>query len=191
MGHLTCGKRRRKQGTQGRGRPIAQAPADPPSPEPCDPRADLRYGGALDTTLTFGSFALSGGVTADGTAGASRLEQLGLSGRAALSRILDDGRASLALFASQGTFFSMVSARAEIGALLLHEKLDVSVHWRPALVRYEANLDRFVEQQIGGDVRVWLGAETDLEVSLAVDALWGDAGDALLVQTQIGWRPSF
>ncbi|MCC7539141.1 MAG: hypothetical protein IT379_23165 [Deltaproteobacteria bacterium] len=102
-------------------------------------------------------------------------------------RVLRVLRGSLGMTASTGRLLQTASARGEVGASLLEERLDVAVHYRPALSRYRAANEPFVEHLVGFDVRATPVA--DLDVSLQADVLLGEDADALLVTANVLWRP--
>ena len=66
--------------------------------------------------------------------------------------------------------------------------LDVSLHYRPALTRYQADTSTFLEHTVGTSLLFMPGA--DLDLSLNVDAVTGRDIDVLLVQSFLTWRPS-
>ena len=78
--------------------------------------------------------------------------------------------------------------RAAVGAELIPGILDLSVHYRPALTRYRADIDRYFEHTVGGGLLVTPIPEIDIAID--VDGLTSRDLDALLVLGGVTWRPS-
>lgn len=136
-----------------------------------------------------------------------RLERasFGATGSASTSQLSDDRQLTAALYASaldvigplrldaglrgsEGSFVHTLGASLGLGALLASGLLDVSVHYRPAVSRYEADTANYLEHTLGA--RVWLTPEPELELSLDADAISGRDVKVLLVQGVMTVRPA-
>jgi hypothetical protein len=83
------------------------------------------------------------------------------------------------------------SAALELGlaAALWRDALDVSVYYRPSLLRYKANSEPLLEHGTGA--RLWWALFDGFDTSVSADLLTGPDADVLFVQTALAWRPRF
>jgi hypothetical protein len=83
------------------------------------------------------------------------------------------------------------SAALELGlaAALWRDALDVSVYYRPSLLRYKANSEPLLEHGTGA--RLWWALFDGFDTSVSADLLTGPVADVLFVQTALAGRPRF
>ena len=160
-------------------------PVDALDPGECiDDR--IRYLATVDAGVSLGNVDLSGGATAIQIEGANELDQLAGFAQARILRLAGTARAELGLSASSGAFVDTAAARVGAGATFFDDRLDISLHYRPAYVVYSVG-DPFVQHGAGGTASI---AVTDeLDVTLAADATAGGDVDVLLVRGAAVWRP--
>jgi hypothetical protein len=102
-------------------------------------------------------------------------------------RLFDIVRADLTVMVQTGQLIESYALRAGVGAEIIPGVFDLSVHYRPALTRYRADIDRYFEHMIGGGVL--LTPMQELDITLDVDGLTSRDIDALLVLAGVVWRP--
>jgi hypothetical protein len=163
------------------------APSTPSANETCASQFEPRYLGALDTGLTLEHFAVAAGGTIIYVGEQDDLDQLGgwLSVRGI--RLFDIARAELTGMVATGLFLETFALRLDVGAEVLKDVLDVSVHYRPAITRYRADVDRYVEHMVGGAIRV--SPLPELDVTLDVELLESRDAHAFLGLVGVTFRP--
>ncbi|MFO0694553.1 MAG: hypothetical protein U0230_13415 [Polyangiales bacterium] len=154
---------------------------------PCQVHRDGRLFASGDTSLRVGEKAVlaAGGsyvrTPAAQTSMASGFVQL------RLAQLADVARLSLTAQAYAGSLLVQYAVAAEFGAHLLGEKLDLSAHYRPSIMRYAADVNGSYDHLFGAAVRY--DPRHDLSTSLAIDAFVGHDLDAMLVQLVVAYRP--
>jgi len=166
---------------------VPQPATIPPTPEPCAQDYDARLLGALDAGVDIGNLALSAGGTAIRTGGRPGFEQIAGFVQARAVRLLGLLRADASVMVSSGSLLRMLSGQLGLGASLLDGVLDLSVHYHPAIARYEADIGFFAQHGLGTAIIV--APMADLEIDLTADAMLGRDLDALLLLGGVTWRP--
>jgi len=160
----------------------------PPANEDCAAQFEPRYFGSADVGIELNELAVTAGGTIIQVGESGDLDQLGGWVSARAIRLFDIARGDLTFMASTGALIETFSLRAGVGAEVIPDVLDLTIHYRPALTRYRADLDRYVEHTVGGGVI--LSPTPDLSFNLDVDGLTSRDIDALLVMAGVIWRPS-
>ena len=99
------------------------------------------------------------------------------------------GRLELGASASRGSLIESAAVNAGLGASLLQDTADVSVYYRPSLLRYTADSAELLEH--GAGARLWWAASRTIDLSLSGDLLQSRDTSMLLLQTTLAWRPRF
>jgi hypothetical protein len=147
---------------------------------------DTRYLAAGDVGLRFLRLALTLGVSHSTTEHADADQTAGFLDASVL-QVVDAVRVDGSLMASTGALVQTMGAGLGLGTPLLHGLLDVSVHYRPTLMRYAVDDARFLQHTAGASIVVSPSPEVD--VTLDADAVAGRDIDAIFVQTMLAWRP--
>lgn len=163
------------------------APGTPPANEACAGQFEPRYFTSADVGVEIDTLAITGGATLIKIAGADGLDQLGGWLSARMIRLFEVGRGDLTFMVSTGEVIESYSLRVGVGAVVVPDVLDLSLHYRPALTRYRADIDRYWEHTVGGTVL--LNATPDLAMNLDLDALTSRDIDALIIMAGVIWRP--
>lgn len=151
---------------------------DPVADVPCF-GDEARYLGSFDAGVRLERVSFGGSIDASASERGGA-EQVGGALRSTVLDVVGPLRLDTALLASEGSLVHMIGARLGIGAELVRGGLDVSLHYQPSLLRYDAEPDNFVEHDVG--TRVWLTPTEELTLSLDADAIVGRDVDAILVQ---------
>jgi hypothetical protein len=162
-----------------------------PDLDPCTNVYEPRLLGSVDAGFDFDHFAVAAGGTAihvGGLGNEADVDQLGGFVSARAVRIAEILRADLTAMVSTGWLIETFALRASVGVTLLDDMLDVSLHYRPALTTYEADIERYLEHMVGAAIYVTPTPEFD--ITLDVDALTSRDADALLLMAGIAWHPS-
>jgi hypothetical protein len=88
---------------------------------------------------------------------------------------------------ASGSVLDTVALSVGLGTPLARGLLDVSLRYRPALSRYQADTATFLEHAAGA--RLAIAPAGELSFSLDADAITGRDVDVLLLQTLLTWRP--
>jgi hypothetical protein len=155
------------------------------TPEPCHDN-DARYLGSGHASWTGGRLALSVGATASATQNASTT-QAGSFARITVLNVIARARVEGSFTGSTGSLLDTVGGSVGVGSPFAHDKLDVSLHYRPAWLRYTADPSAFVQHAVGASM-LWLPSAV-FDLSLNADLLAGRDVSALLVQTLMTVRP--
>lgn len=151
---------------------------DPAADAPCF-GDEARYLGSFDVGVRLERVSFGGSVDASASERGGA-EQIGGALRGSVLDLVGPLRLDTALLASEGSLVHMLGARVGVGAVLVRDVLDASLHYQPSLLRYDAEPEAFVEHDVG--TRVWLSPAEDLTLSLDADAITGRDVDAVLVQ---------
>lgn len=163
------------------------APGTPSANETCASQYDPRYLGSLDIGLDYEHFAVAGGGTLIYVGQESDLDQLGGWVSIRGVRLFERGRAELTGMAATGWLIETFALRLDLGAEILPEVLDVSVHYRPGYTRYAADVNRYLEHMVGGSVRV--SPMPVLDITLDVDVLESPDAHTVLGIAGVTYRP--
>jgi hypothetical protein len=101
----------------------------------------------------------------------------------------DAGRFDAGASISSGSLIESAALNLGVGASLFQDSADLSVYYRPSVLRYRADARELLEHGVG--TRLWWAARSDLDLSLAADVLSGPDVDVLFLQTTLAWRPRF
>lgn len=99
------------------------------------------------------------------------------------------GRFDVGASASSGSLLESAALNVGLGVSLLDDSADLSVHYRPNVLRYRADMVELLEHGVG--TRVWWAASSELDLSLSADVLTSRDVDVLFLQTALAWRPRF
>jgi hypothetical protein len=99
------------------------------------------------------------------------------------------GRFDAGASISSGSLIESAALNLGVGASLLQDSADLSVYYRPNVLRYRADARELLEH--GAGTRLWWAARSDLDLSLSADVLTGPDVDVLFLQTTLAWRPRF
>ncbi len=148
---------------------------------------EARYLGSLDVGvhLPRASFGATGSMS---TSERSDDRQLAAALYASALDVLGPLRLDAGLRGAEGSFVHTLGASVGLGALLAAGLLDVSLHYRPAISRYEADTANYLEHTVGA--RIWLTPEPELELGVDADAIAGRDVKVLLVQAMMMLRPA-
>lgn len=150
---------------------------------------EVRYLGQGTVGWHFTAGSLSVGSTVSHTAHAeadqaSAFIQLRVL-QAFLLRVIGVRQLDVTLSGSSGDVFQ-TAALSVAPSLLLGEAWDMQLRYRPALSRYFADVDYFVEHTFGAGLR-WLPSP-NVELSLDADAITGRDINLLFMQLMSAWR---
>ncbi|WP_428263298.1 hypothetical protein [Haliangium sp.] len=158
-------------------------------PEPCGPGRDVRYSGAVDGQVEFGSLTVAAGGAAIGISNADGLEELNGYLDARLYEILGRYRAGLGVLVAQSSLFDTTAVRVSGGGPMpFLDGLDLSVFYRPALIVYQASVEDYLDHRVGVDVAYM--PIPRLDVGVSVEAMFGDDVSGLGAFATALWRPA-
>lgn len=103
-----------------------------------------------------------------------------------LLRLFDVMRAQVGAGFQAGQLYQSVNARVGLGVSLWSGALDANLYYRPAMSRYRASNDTFVEQGFGAQVTTVLSNAWELLVT--GDVVASRDVSVLLVQSQLNYR---
>lgn len=149
-------------------------------------RGDARLLGQVDVGLRKERWAVTLGATGSHSVRIDA-DQLGGFITASVLRIAEVLHLDTSLMGQSGSLLQSGAVSVGGGTLLWNDRLDVGVHYRPALTRYRADTGTFLEHSVGADALVDLGS--NLDFSLTADAIAGRDLSVLLVQSLLSWRP--
>jgi len=157
--------------------------------EPCAYTYEARSYGSLDARLVLGDVAISAMGSVAHSQGANEIEMARGLMDFEVVRLADVLRLGARAEVSAGRFLRSYGGTARLGLTLLHGDLDFDLRYGPAWVQLRGELDGALQHEAGLHARASI---TD-EISLAIDSEMrlGGSTAALLVQAQVGWRPSF
>ncbi len=167
---------------------VPGAPATPTENETCTGQFEPRMVGAADVGVELEKVAVTAGGTVIQVGQKDRLDQLAGWVNARAVRLFDVARADLTVMVTTGELIETYAIRAGVGAEIIPGVFDLSIHYRPALTRYRADVDRYFEHMVGGGIL--LTPLPELDVTVDVDGLTSRDIDALLVLAGVVWRPS-
>lgn len=136
-----------------------------------DGDTDGRLAGSVDAGLDLRRLSAGAGASLIAGEGPAAWADLRLSGLGA--------RLELGISAQDGSLLDTAAVRLGVGALVLHDTLDVSAYYRAAALRYQASLADLVEHRAGGEL-VWSPSPT-LDARLGVEVLAGGDARGVLV----------
>ena len=157
--------------------PSLQAGADPSA---CASGADGRWLASVDVGVHWDTGLVRGSGTLIHYENDPRLSQLSGLLAARVVRVLDLFWGELAVHGASGAWLDTVAGNAAIGLALPDELLDVSARYRVAYAIDRADIDGWVEHQVGGAVRVVPIPE--LTIWAEADAITGREVQAFLAQ---------
>lgn len=99
------------------------------------------------------------------------------------------GRFDAGASVSSGSLLESAALNLGLGVSLLEDAADLSIHYRPNLMRYRADTRELLEH--GAGTRLWWAASRELDLSLSADVLTSRDVDVLFLQTALAWRPRF
>lgn len=99
------------------------------------------------------------------------------------------GRFDVGASASSGSLLESAALNLGVGVSLLEDSADLSLHYRPNVMRYRADAQEFLEHGVG--TRLWWAANGELDLSLSADVLHSRDVEVLFLQTALAWRPRF
>lgn len=134
--------------------------------EPCNGFRDVRYAAAADARVDLGRLSLSGGATLISVSSGDAVEAVSLFADARVLELLGRYRASFGLYATHAAFVDSVAAQASAGGPMLVDGLDLSLFYRPALLRYSASVEDILDHRYGLDVVYTPMARLDLALTL-------------------------
>jgi len=146
------------------------------------------------------AYEYRGELSASHTTALSRLELRGFVGDASyvnaqhwggqaswrLQRLLSMMRTELGVGFQGGQLYQSVNARMGLGVSSASGDIDANVYYRPAISRYRASNDSFVEHGLGAQLLAALS--TRWELALTGDAVTSRDVSVLLVQSQLNYR---
>lgn len=150
---------------------------------------DMRVLGNVDVGVQLDDIAVTAGGTIIHTGTDGQFDQVGAFAAFRATRILGYGHLDLSLTASSGAFLETLALRGSVGVAPIPNVLDVSLRYRPALTRYVADVDPFVEHLFGG--RVLVRPIPEVDIVLDADGLVGRQVDAFLVQLATAYHGDF
>jgi len=162
-----------------------RAPALPGEDEPCRDD-DARYLASLDAGLRLPTWLVRAGATRTSTANVDA-EQLGGFLQAAALNVLGRLRLEAGVMGSTGSLLHTLGANCGLGSLFLKERLNLSIRYRPALSRYEADTGPFIEHMTGASLAFTPSSIFSLD--LDADFITGRDVNVLLVQSLLTLRP--
>ncbi len=171
---------------------IAQPPAtstgNTTQADACSNFNAARYALTLDAGASYERVQLNAGMNVVQSAYGPQSDQLGGFLSTRLLRLFDAARLEASLQALQGTWLSNYVGRVGVGAELFDNAADVSVYYRPAIVKYRrvAN-ETWHENAIGG--QLWLALSPRLSLQAGAEMISGYDVSVLLLQSYITWRP--
>lgn len=145
---------------------------------------EARFLGQLDTGLTFERLAVNVGLTASRTEHRAA-DQYGAFAHMRLNPLQQGVRADVTVSASEGAVIRTMAVTLAPG-IRLGDTLDVSLRYRPAITRYRADVDTFLEHTLGASALLTPGGAFD--ISLDIDTVVGRDVRLLLIQLMTNWR---
>jgi len=164
-------------------RPVAGATAL----EPCA-GGDRRYTTALDAAWEATFWTLAAGAQFLTTRPAKAEQStafVSFRQREILSVLRFDAGVSVA----RGSLLESAALDLGLGAATRNDSADISLYYRPSLMRYRAGLNEFVEHGVG--TRLWWALSDVLDLNGSVDLLAGRDVDVFTLQLGAAWRPRF
>ena len=162
-------------------------PADPnPTVEPCNGNSDMRRMGAVDIGYERGRMAVTAGAATVGVSSGEDFETVSVFADARALEVLGRGRVELGVLGSRGAFLDTVATRVGGGAAVGHG-VDVSLYYRPALLRYQASVDDIYEHRFGADVLYT--PRPVLDLALTLEGVAGADAPAVGMFATAVWRP--
>jgi hypothetical protein len=155
--------------------------------EPCA-GTDRRYTAALDAAWEATFWTLAAGAHFSMTR-PSAAEQSTAFASFRQREILNLLRFDAGLSVSRGSLLESAALDLGLGAATGDDVADVSLYYRPSLVRYRAGLDEFVEHGLG--TRLWWALSDVLDLNGSLDLLTGRDADVFILQFGAAWRPRF
>ena len=152
----------------------------------CNGSAGRRFMGTATAGFELERIAISAGSTAIYVRGLPGLNQLGGFASFRALRIFDIARFDLSLMASNGVVLETWGGSAALGVSLGGDLIDATVRYRPAYTRFGADVDYFLEHQVGGHVLV--RPIRDLDILLDAQGLFGRQVNALIAQLAVTWH---
>jgi hypothetical protein len=149
---------------------------------------EARYLGSADVDVTLDRARVGASLSASRSEH-GRARQVSGIVHGSLLDIIGPIRLDAALLANEGTLVHVLGARVGLGAQLARGALDFSLHYRPAVTRYDADTANYLEHAFGAGV--WVFPAPELSLGLDADAIVGRDVDVLLVQTLLSVTPSF
>lgn len=165
----------------------AQPIAGATGAEPCA-GSDRRYTTALDAAweATFWTLAAGANFTTTRPATAEQSTAfVSFRQREILKLLRFDTGASV----SRGSLLDSAALDVGLGAATREDSVDVSVYYRPSLMRYRAGPDEFIEHGLG--TRLWWALSDVLDLNGSLDVLTGPDVDVFTLQLGAAWRPRF
>jgi len=156
-------------------------------PQPCIGN-DATYIAAFDTSLSFSKARLSAGANTSRTENAT-VEQSSAFGNLRLLDLIGRMRLDAGAMGSQGSLLDTAAFTLSPGIVFMNGDADVSLRYRPALIRYQASTEAFVEHSLGG--ALWLSPSRSVDITLDADYVTGRDLDAVIVQSAMVWRSGF
>lgn len=155
--------------------------------EPCL-GGDARYATVLNAAWDGSSWTLDGGATFT-TSRPAVIEQstgfLHFQERDLFGVLRLDAGAS----ASHGSWIDSAALELGAGAPLARDSADLSLYYRPSILRYGVDAQAFLEQGWGG--RMWWTPATSIDLDGSCELLTGRDVDVLLLQLGLTWTPRF
>jgi hypothetical protein len=157
------------------------------TPEPCLGN-DATYWGSFEAGLNFPKVVATAGANASRTENTGA-EQTGAYTNLRLLELVGRMRLDAGAMTSQGTLLNTVAFTLSPGLPFMDGAADVALRYRPAVIRYRASTEAFVEHSIGG--ALWVSPSRSVDVSLDADYVTGRDLDALIAQLAMVWRTGF
>ena len=147
---------------------------------------DARYVTQLDAAWRGERLVLGAGALWSRTSHTDA-EQLAGFANVSLLRVLNALHLDASTLAQTGSLLRSASVSVGAGSLFAQDSVDISIHYRPALTRYQADTGAFIEHTARASVLFLLGR--NLHLSLDADAIAGRDLKVLLLQSMLQWRP--
>lgn len=149
---------------------------------------DQRYFGGLDASFAFSRVALHAGASIVHSETADEFEQLSGYLQARILRIADIAWADVSLAAYARSFISDYAARVGAG-VDIRRVGEISAYYRVSLNQYVASPSNWLQHSAGGVFYFALGH--DLDLGVRVDGVFGEDVSALVLGSNLTWRPSW
>jgi hypothetical protein len=134
--------------------------------EPCNGARDARHALAADARIDLDRLSLSGGATLIGVSNGSVVEAVSIFADARMLELMGRYRGSVGLYATHAAFFDSVSVHASAGGPMLMDGLDLSLFYRPALLRYSASVSDILDHRYGLDMVYTAAARFDVALTI-------------------------
>ena len=155
--------------------------------EPCVGSVQ-RYLAALNAAWEATSWTLDAGTTLT-TTRAAEAEQatafLSFRKREVIGKLRFDAGAS----ASSASLLESVAFNLGSGSPFWDDMADLSLYYRPSLLRYRAGRQGVIEHGVG--TRLWWAASTELDLSGSAELVTGGDVDVLMLHVGAAYRPRF